>query len=255
MAHLLLMYQYLRAKREVNELTAKAFKFSGKKDRIKKNIEKTQKYYTDAKAKIAAQVKRMTSAGSVFFQQQAGLGAGMMSNYINPYSTMSGNNAFISNAMIGMLGSDDFNKALNDENSKLGALTNEELADMYNKYNRGELKKGDDGNYSGYSEAQMNSFQALLSSAQQYQYQMQTWVNNANANFQQNISIWEEAMNAQLEAEQDAALEPLNYEETMMELEETTTKTKLEEKKQELDNIKQELSQRVKDDAVSFGLS
>lgn len=249
MAHLLLMYQFLRAKREVNELTAKAFKFSGKKDRIKKNIEKTQKYYTDAKARIASQAKMMTSAASVFFQNNFGLGTGTVGNFINPYSMGSANNGFV----LGLLNNQDFvSKAL----ESIGYTGNLDIQDLYQRQMQGQLVKDKEGKYpDNISEEDVKAFGALMSYAQQAQYQAQTQCNNANAMYQQNVSIWEQAMNAQLEAEQDAALEPLNYEETMMELEETTTKTKLEEKKQELDNIKQELSQRVKDDAVSFGLS
>lgn len=252
MAHLLLMYQYLRAKREVNELTAKSFKFSSKKNRIKDNIEKTQKYYTDAKARIASQAKMMTSAASVFFQNNFGLGAGMVSNFVNPYSMGSANSGFV----LGCLGNQDFVSNVLGNIGYSGSLDSLDVQDLYQRQMQGALVKDKDGNYpDGITEEDVKAFGALMSAAQQYQYQMQTQCNNANAMYQQNVSIWEQAMNAQLEAEQDAALEPLNYEETMMELEETSTKTKLEEKKQELDNIKQELSQRVKEDAVSFGLS
>ena len=268
MAHLLLMYQYMRAKREYNTLTAQSFKNQTKKTRIKKNIEKTQKYYTDAIAKISSQAKLMVSQANSIFQNNLLGGAGVMNSYLDP-TGYGRANGFALNYIAGQFENNGGTITFNQDSDHPVTIDRTEYEAFLRAQNEG-VRLGQDSNNSyqtlvdslncsGINSdnikeklAAFNQLQQIGSSAY---YSAQQQVNTYSTNFQQNVNIWEEAMKAQLEAQQDMALEPLNYEETMMELEETTIKASLEEKKAEMDSLKQELSERIKEDVPKFGLA
>ena len=72
--------------------------------------------------------------------------------------------------------------------------------------------------------------------------------------YESNVSIWLDAQKAALEAEQDAMLEPLNYEETMLELEKEQKDTRLQRINEEIETYKQLVSQEVKNTTPTFGL-
>ena len=91
--------------------------------------------------------------------------------------------------------------------------------------------------------------------AQQQQAMQQQMCNQMISAYENNVSIWQDAQIAALEEEQDAALSPLEFEQTMWELEEETTATELEKKKQDMQNYKEALAEAAKDSAVSFGLA
>ena len=254
----------MRAKREYNELTAKSFRNQSKKTRIKKNIEKTQKYYTDAKARIASQAKLMQSQATCIFQNIAGINSNINA-FTNPYGMGSSNGFAIQSAFnsIGAWNSADANKNNQISEAQFKAIMalqnagislNDSNTENINKFLEKNNITGNDidaAKLIGCSSA----YHSLIQSGQQDYFNRSQWLNNAQTSFGQNVTIWEQYMNAQLEAEQDLALEPLNYEETMMELEETTIKTQLEEKKEEMQTLKQELAERVKEDVPKFGLA
>ena len=84
--------------------------------------------------------------------------------------------------------------------------------------------------------------------------QRQMMAQNMSNQYQTNISIWLEAQQAQLDAEQDAALAPLEAEQTDMELEKDSIETQLAYAKERLQNIEQACSEGIKDAAPKFGL-
>ena len=73
-------------------------------------------------------------------------------------------------------------------------------------------------------------------------------------NYQNNVSIWLEAAKEQLEAEQDAALAPLEMEQTDMELEKESVETQLAYAKERLQSIEQACNEETKNAAPKFGL-
>ena len=87
---------------------------------------------------------------------------------------------------------------------------------------------------------------------QQSQAQMQC--NQMNTQYQSNISIWLEAQKTQLEAEQDAALEPLEYEQTMMELDKEASEERCTRLKADMEAYDRLLSEEAKNSAPKFGL-
>ena len=267
MALLLAMFQKMRIQRELNEYTLRDAKISSKKSRIQKNIERTQKRYTSLIAQIDAQAKMMASQAKVQLNQMIGMD--MMNS--NPYSGLS---IFVTNMMGGMLAND-----VEKRNNK-GELTGETVTmnntlyqEMMTEYMNGTLKayyeEGKNtqhkdtfdtreqlayGSKGQFSEEQMQLFNQAMRSAQMQQQQAQMWAQQQSANFEQNSSIWAEARKAELEAEQDAMLEPLNYEDTMLDLEKASVEARLEQLRAEKESYDRLCSEEAKNSAPTFGL-
>ena len=262
MALLLAMYQKLRLIRQKNQLTLDLTKYSSKLDRVTKNIERVQKRYTSLFAQLDSQAKMMQSNATVMFQNMAGLGTNSVN--LNNYSGMNG---FTYGVMANMLKSDI--KYKDKDNIEHTIPMNSDIfKKMYSHYmtnGRFLTKMGDDnkpltdenGNYiyqDDFTHEQVQAFTQAQQSASMQQQQAQMWVQTANQNYGNNVSIWLEAAKAQLEAEQDAALEPLSYEETMMELEKTQTDAKLKRVNEQIETYDQLVSQESEKTAPTFGL-
>ena len=93
-----------------------------------------------------------------------------------------------------------------------------------------------------------------LQAAQQNQSQANMMCQQMSQNYQNNVSIWLEAAKEQLEAEQDAALAPLEMEQTDMELEKESVETQLAYAKERLQSIEQACNEETKNAAPKFGL-
>ena len=87
-----------------------------------------------------------------------------------------------------------------------------------------------------------------MESYQSYQTQM------LQSQYQTNVSIWEEAMKAELEAEQDEVLAPLQEQEEEWDLESQSAEVQLQDARARLDAIKEALKDGIKDSAPTFGL-
>ena len=251
---LLAMFQKMRLIREKNQLVLEQSQFSSKLSRIEKNIERTQKRYTSLFAQIDSQAKMMQSQATVMFQGMFNLGAGS----VNPYN-YSGLNQFQLSYM------NELNKAgkiqigvTQDSDGKnipdyyAGSLDLEAMATEYGT-NMG-FEKNEDGTWKNWDEDAIKAFNSARQAAatqQQYaQYQSQ----QMSQQYANNVSIWTEAQKAQLEAEQDAALEPLNYEQTMLELEKEQKDMRLKRIEAELQRYNELCSKEAENAAPSFGL-
>lgn len=262
MALLLAMYQKLRLIRQKNQLTLDLTKYSSKLDRVTKNIERVNKRYTSLFAQLDSQAKMMQSNATVMFQNMAGLGTNSVN--LNNYSGMNG---FVYGTMQQMFNSPFKYKDNNDTTQEL-PLGQDLFKRMYTEYmsNGGRFlpeldadKKQvyDEQNnpkYKNFSYLEVQAFTQAQQAASMQQQQAQMWVQNANQNYGNNVSIWLEAAKAQLEAEQDAALEPLSYEETMMELEKTQTDAKLKRVNEQIETYDQLVQQESEKTAPTFGL-
>ena len=80
------------------------------------------------------------------------------------------------------------------------------------------------------------------------------WNQQVSSDYESNVSIWLEAEKARLEAEQDEALEPLNYQQTMWELDKNAAEAKLERIKQEREAYAKLRQEDGRDHAPKFGL-
>lgn len=271
MALLLAMYQKMKLIREKNQATFELTKFSSKVDRVSKNIEKVQKRYTSLFANLDAQAKQMQSNAKIMFQNMYGLGMGNYGNYIDP-SSFSGMNGFVTGLMQKWLSPESGTISAND--GKGGtvdvpfASDGTTFAAMMQEYmaNGGFLPKEADekdangntqylkGEYQNYSKEQVAYFMYAMQNAKLQQQQAQMACSNMSQQYDTNVSVWLEAAKAQLEAEQDAALEPLNYQQTMWELEKEQAEQRLTRIKAELESYTQLCSEEAKESAPKFGL-
>jgi len=268
MAVLLAMYQKMRLTREKNQATFDLTKYSSKLTRVQKNIERQQKLFTSKLAKIDEQAKRMQSQAKSIFFQMAGLGTGNYSSISNPYG-FTGMNGFVAGAMQSM-----FAQGITEQKDSNGkvvvegmALGTELFGRMYSEYmsnggnfkpqlENNQQKKDANGNalWENFTDAEVKAFNQALFAAQQQQSQAQGWAGNMTQMYEQNVSIWVEAAKAEIEAQQDAVLEPLNYQETMWELEKTSAETKLERIKAELETYNNLCKEEIQNSAPKFGL-
>ena len=264
MALLLAMYQKMRLIREKNQVTLDLTKYSSKLERVTKNIERVQKRYTSLFAQLDSQAKMMQSNATVMFQNIAGLGMGSVN--LNNYTGMNG---FTYNIMSNMfkqnitgrkdadgnalpditLGSDLFKRMYTEYMSNGGRFLPELDADKKQVYDENNNPK-----YKSFTYEQVQAFMQAQQTAQMQQQQAQMWVQNANQQYGNNVSIWLEAAKARLETEQDAALEPLSYQETMWELEKTQADNKLKRINSQLESYDQLVSTESEKTAPTFGL-
>lgn len=275
MALLLAMYQKMRLIREKNQATLDLTKFSSKYNRVSKNIERVQKRYTSLFAQLDAQAKQMQSYAKVMFQNQFGLGTSSVDLY-----NYTGMNGYVTNTMAQMLlnGGNPIpvtKRGADGKTEKTGEVTftNDRIQQMLAEYmqNGGfvpkkqknaetgieEVVKDENGvvQYeNGYSKEEIAFFMQAMQGAKMQQQQAQMACSNMSQAYEQNVSIWLDAAKAQLEAEQDAALEPLNYEQTMWELEKEQAEQKLTRIKAELESYTQLCSEEAKEQAPKFGL-
>ena len=289
MALLLAMYQKMKLIREINQDTLKLTRISSKLDRVTKNIEKTQKRFTSLFAQLDQQAQRMQSNATLVFQQMSGLGMNNFANSVNPYG-FNGMNGFIMEKMNGLMTSSQFGVQYKDDAGNVqywGNISQDTLAALWANYNQnggfaplkeedeqGNLKTvyrtaSDDGGlklfgvgndsetipkYEGFRHEDVLLFNQAMQQAKMQQQQAQMWVQNANMQYGQNVSIWLDAAKAQLEAEQDAALEPLNYEDTMLQLEKEQLDSRLQRLRAEKESYDQLVGEEAKNMAPTFGL-
>ena len=260
MAMLLAMYQKLRLVREKNQLTLDLTKYTSKVERITKQIERAQKRYTSLFSQLESQAKMMQSQATVMFQNMSGLGT----NSVNPYS-YTGLNGFVANIAGNMMLQGGYKYKDADGNEcTLDAMDKSDVQKMMAEYQQNGrfIPKADPDNegkylqnqYENWSPEQVQAFMTAVQQGQFQQQQAQMWTQEATRNYGNNVSIWLEAQKAQLEAEQDAVLEPLNYEETMMELEKTQAETRLQRINAQIQSYDQLVSQEAQNSAPKFGL-
>lgn len=263
MALLLAMYQKFRLIREKNELVLKQASYSSKLSRIEKNIERTQKRYTSLFAQLDQQANTFKNNARLQFQNMFGLG----SNSVNPYnySGLNQNSCGTIVSMMSNLGQWYKPKDKNNNPISVDGLSDTQAYEMLAYYmQNGTFAKLTDsegkatGRYgndtTNWSEHQVNAFNQAMQQAKAIQNQQQMAVQNMSTMYENNISIWLDAQKAQLEAEQDAALDPLNYEQTMMELSKTQADSRLKRIQAELDSYEQLASQEAEKSAPTFGL-
>lgn len=263
MALLLAMYQKMRLIREKNQLVLDQTKVSSKLTRVQKNIERVQKRYTSLFANLDSQAKMMQSQAKVGIQGLFGLGT----NSVNPYD-YSGINGFVYGVMGKMfandwtgrtdaqgnalpdvpLGQDLLQRMMNEYMSNGGKFIPELDADNKQVYENNQPK------YKNFTADQIACFTQAMQNGKMAQQQAQFNAQQMTTQYESNVSIWLDAQKAALEAEQDAMLEPLNYEETMLELEKEQKDTRLQRINEEIETYKQLVSQEVKNTTPTFGL-
>ena len=253
MAFLLLLHEKMRLKRQVNKLTLKQLRYGNRLDRMTKNISRVQKMYSSKMTQLEKQAQMMQSQASVFFRNQMGLG--MDNQAFNPWNMSGGGiTSFVLNQMGGMLASGQIPK---DKDNKFPAMDQAKFQEMLQDYytsGLGQYKDADgnpqEGKYGSngqFTQDEVTAFKMAMQAAQQNQSQANMMCQQMSQNYQNNVSIW-------LEAEQDAALAPLEAEQTDMELDKESVETQLAYAKERLQSIEQACSEETKNAAPKFGL-
>ena len=202
----------------------------------------------------------MQSQASVFFRNQMGLG--MENQAFNPWNMSGGGiTSFVLNQMGDMLASGQIPK---DKDNKFPAMDKVKFQEMLQDYytsGLGQYKDADgnpqEGKYGSngqFTQDEVTAFKMAMQAAQQNQSQANMMCQQMSQNYQNNVSIWLEAAKEQLEAEQDAALAPLEMEQTDMELEKESVETQLAYAKERLQSIEQACNEETKNAAPKFGL-
>ncbi len=266
MAFLMLLHEKMRLQRKVNKLTLRELKMSSRKERITKNISRVQKMYSSKMTQLEKQASILQKQFTVGIQNSMGLGT--QNQMFNPYGG-GGITSFVANQLGNMLSNGG--QPIKDAKDNVIADFNKDgrIQQMMQDYYSGGFKpvydkEGDTSasnikEYEGlsgnkYTKDEYACFQRALNAAQQQQSQAQMMCQQMSSNYEANISVWLEAQKAQLEAEQDMALAPLEAEETDMDLEKESCEAQLADAKARLENIKQACSEGIKDSAPSFGL-
>ena len=209
---------------------------------------------------LEKQAQMMQSQASVFFRNQMGLG--MENQAFNPWNMSGGGiTSFVLNQMGGMLASGQIPK---DKDNKFPAMDQVKFQEMLQDYytsGLGQYKDADgnpqEGKYGSngqFTQDEVTAFKMAMQAAQQNQSQANMMCQQMSQNYQNNVSIWLEAAKEQLEAEQDAALAPLEMEQTDMELENESVETQLAYAKERLQSIEQACNEETKNAAPKFGL-
>ena len=256
MAFLMLLHEKMRLQRKVMKLTAKQALASSRKERVTKQIERVQKMYSKKEANLDAMAKRAQNSATMQFRNMFGCSSNNIN--LNPMGYMMGgsynmNNTGVFNALA---------MAIQSGEAKLDKCT--DINDVYNTLTQYRQVQGEDGKPKfvdaqgndapdGFAEKYQEANQLMNAASCQYQMN-QSLCNNAISNYESNVSIWLEDQKAQLEAEQDMALEPLNEQELEWDLESQSAETQLADARARLDSIKQALSDGIKDSAPTFGL-
>ena len=271
MAFLMLLHEKMRLQRKVNTLTYKQLRAANKKERITKNIERLQKFYDKKSNNLQNQAKMMQSQANIFFQNMAGVGA--QNQMFNPFCYQNGS-AGMTTATAQIMSSwftdvannpDKYKYKDSEGNDK--QLDSTKAQKLWEAYCSGQLQpeKDSDGNITDANKyvlpdgtpverQELQMLQNAMNLANNQVQQRQFSAQQMSSQYQNNVSIWLQAQEAQLEAEQDAMLLPLKAEESEMDLERESYEMQLADAKARLDGIKQACSEGIKDSAPTFGL-
>lgn len=258
MAVFLAMFQKFRLIRERNQLSLDLTKITGKVNRIAKNIKNKQKYFTGLMNKIDTDAKNYQQQASIWLKQTY-LGAG---NGFMP-GNFGGANGFIINQLKNMLTGKNAGITTVDAEGKQTVKTpdstqKKKFEQLINKLATGtyigDLK---DGKLAGIelTDDEAAIFNTARAQANQMQYDMQQYVGFMEQNVSQNITIFADYQKELIEAEQDAVLDPLNYEQTELELEKAYIEDRLARIKEELQAYNDLSKEENREMAPKFGLA
>jgi len=225
MGVLLLQAEKFRLLRKVNTYTLKQTRISDRRDRLAKLIEKKEKFFSKKTSLINTRATALKSSLT------SALNMGNLSALSSIFGNMGG-------LMLG------------------GAVA--DLSIYYEQVSSG-WAKGTDNNWTKSGTDQTKTDMQMWSDASALQSTINQQINALKGQLQtridQYIEIWKQQEEQMIEDECELAKEPLNQEDTELEIEQNTNDTLLELAQSRLDSINQKLPERVKDSAPKFGLS
>ena len=268
MAFLLLLHEKMRLQRKVNKLTLRQAKLSSRKERITKNISRVQKMYSSKMTQLEKQSSLWTS--NFKNQMLNDMGLGMQNQMFSPMGGF-GITSFVAKAMGQFLANGGKPIQIGKDKAPVDFTDGSLYAKMMQDYCSGGFQavydQDDNGNdittkvtgYKGasgenYTVDQYSCFQRAMQMAQQQQSQAQFYAQQVSSQYESNVSVWLQAAQAQLEEEQDAALLPLEAEETEIDLDNQSCEAQLADARARLEGIQQACSDGIKNSAPTFGL-
>ena len=246
MAFLLLLHQKMRLQRKQNQLTLKQLRFSSLVERMQKKVDKREKYYAKLEKQLERQANAYKNSANMYFSNMAGLGTNSV-NMMNYNGT--------SAAAMQIL------QQFGGTNPYDGTKFNSDIA-MAVMQGSGNIKtKVENGKYI-YTDANGNDITSdveqankIISIANGLVSQQQQQANLCKQNYEQNVSIWLEAQQEQLEAQKEWEMDMLSEEQADLEAEKNSVEAQLELIKNEKQSIEQALGQAIQDAAPKFGLA
>lgn len=262
MALLLSMYQKLRLTRERNQLQLKSTQISAKRKRVMKNMSEIQQRYKSIQQNIDNGIKQLKNQYKLWTQNAVLGGAGTFSPSVFDNTGTSG-------YVIKALSNWATNTQVDDNLYTAKAADIVKVIQSGGTFikktdENGQVENGDDGKpiYVAsndptiqISQEDYNKFATASNLAQQEQTKATYVCNQMQQQYENNLSIFSLQQEAAMEAEQDEMLAPLAYEDTMLELEETEIKTRLEYIKNELEAYTSQLKEDCQNAAPKFGLA
>ena len=260
MAFLLLLHQKMKLQRKENMLTLKQLRFSSQVDRMQKKVDKRQKYYDKLKKQLERQANCYKNSMNMYISNQFGLGANSI-NLANPYASNGAAMGLLQNMTSDQIG-EILGKASNGA-CKLD-LTNETILNLI----KSGVTKDKDGNIlnswtgdkvdlpAGVDPIAINQAATTLQQMANMQVtNMQTQAQQYKAAYENNVSIWLEAQQEELEAQEEWEMDLLAEEQADMEAEKNSVEVQLQRVQEEKKSIEQALGQAIQDSAPKFGLA
>ena len=269
MAFLLLLHQQMKLQREENRLSLESIRFTNKVNRMEKKVQKRQKYFDKLKKQLDRQATYYKNNANMFFSNAMGLGVNSV-NPANPYGTngatmqiLAGLNADSINQICGLKEGD---KGYISDPNIVKAIQSgcAQVAVKEIKFNddktipEGALYNTITGEvYSQNADAQSlgGVYQKVQQFAQMQVSNMQTQMSQMKTNYENNVSIWLEAQQEQLEAQEEWEMDLLAEEQADMEAEQQMVENRLKRIQAQKDSLKQSLDKAIQDSAPKFGLA
>lgn len=271
MAFLMLLCQKMKLQREENRLTLEQVRFTSKVSRMENKVSKRQKYYDKLKKQLERQATYYKNNANMFFSNMAGLGVNSV-NLNNPYGSNGATQLALQN-----MGPDEIKDILNKASQGQCTLPLEDEA-LLNLLKTGvtqapydtkdgdgnEIKKGDIINSwtgkkvelpSGVEPEAVNKAASILQNMASAKVTgMQTQASQMKSCYENNVSIWLEAQQEQLEAQEEWEMDLLHEEQADMEAEKELIDAKIKRIQEQRQAVQQALGQAIQDSSPKFGL-
>ena len=236
----MLLHEKMRLQRKVSRLTLKQAQAGNRKERVTKQIERIQKMYSKKEAMIDRMVKQGASMFRYGIMQQFGIGT----QGLNPMA-------------FGQLGGSSMLAQ-----QQYAQLATKYGADVIQAMMSGSVQQNQNGDYvnaqgtvvDGITKDNYQEIYTAIQGVRMMESQASYAAQMMQSQYESRVSIWEEAMKAQLEAEQDEALAPLQEQEEEWDQESQSAEVQLQDARARLESIKEALKDGIKDSAPTFGL-
>ena len=245
----MLLHEKMRLQRKINKLTLKQLHMGNIQERMQKKVDRREKYYAKLEKQLERQANAYKNSANMYFSNMFGLGTNSVNlgNYggfsqaaMQILQQWNGTNPYASDQA-----SASYNKTL------VEAIINGTLEqDGTNK----AYRIGNSGSYD-YTEQDVAAANRIIQLANSAVTQQQTYASQMKSNYENQVSIWLEAQQEQLEAQKEWEMDLLAEEQEDMEAEKTSIETQLSLAEERKKAIEEKLGQSIQDAAPKFGLA